>query len=430
MKGKERRRRTGSLQCEKNGVWTMRVSLGGKVYSQSSGTKDNEKAKRELAKFVVDIECKHPCDTSPGLLLKEWPRYENSIEAVRLSPGMRGNRFRMWRYFSLWMKSAYPKIAQAKEVTRQMAEEYMSFFGEKRSALSFNLCVGHLKGIFRVLLGRDGEEKNPWNWIVRKFSDSRSRRELSADEVRRIFVSADREGGEWPRLIAIATYTGLRLGDCCRLRWENVNIEHGIIQLVPNKTKRYACGRPITIPIHDRLLCFFTSTPRESRSGFVMPEIAEKYEIQRWRITKGLNKIFDCAGISRSIMYEGRGRLTPYATFHSLRHSFVSFAANAGVPLVVVQAIVGHTSTAMTHHYYHANEAALRRAVNAIPSFNKDSKYTRKTVCFNNLSAFDTYGRRQRSVADRLRRIEKLFTANLISTDEHSALRERILADA
>ena len=53
--------------------------------------------------------------------------------------------------------------------------------------------------------------------------------------------------------------------------------------------------------------------------------------------------------------------------FHSLRHTFVSISANAGVPLVVVQAIVGHSNPAMTQHYYHKDENALRSATAAIP---------------------------------------------------------------
>ena len=79
-------------------------------------------------------------------------------------------------------------------------------------------------------------------------------------------------------------------------------------------------------------------------------------------------RIFKAANITMSVRLEGRHRRTPEATFHSLRHTFVSFAANAGVPLHIVQSIVGHESTAMTRHYYHENLGALRSAVSAIPA--------------------------------------------------------------
>lgn len=427
MIGDGKVRRTGSLQCERNGVWTMRVSFEGRVYSRTAGTKDRKRAEMELAKFVVAVECEHAHDTAPGPLLKEWPRYEGSAAAARLSPKMRGNRYRAWRYFSMWMNSEHPEVGDACAVTRQMVESYMGFFGCGRSAMTYNLCICSLRAVFRVLLGSDAEESNPLNFVAPKFSDSRPRRELSADEVRRIVSSAAGKGGEWPLLVALGVYTGLRLGDCCRLPWESVDLAQGVIQLVPHKTRRYAHGRRVSIPIHEQLMAMLAATPPQGRSGFVLPGIAGEYETARWRISKGLDRIFDGAGIVKSVMYEGRRRLTPFATFHSLRHSFVSFAANAGVPLVVVQTIVGHTSTAMTRHYYHANESALRRAVNAIPSFGKDG--IRKGATYSDaLHGYDSCGCRLPSVAQRLAYAKRLLKAGHISEDEHSGLRERILA--
>ena len=102
--------------------------------------------------------------------------------------------------------------------------------------------------------------------------------------------------------------------------------------------------------------------------GPVLPGIAEMYGRARWQVSHELSRIFKQANIVTSVRIEGRHRKTPEATFHSLRHTFVSFAANAGVPLHVVKSIVGHESTAMTRHYYHENLAALKSAVAAIPT--------------------------------------------------------------
>ena len=100
----------------------------------------------------------------------------------------------------------------------------------------------------------------------------------------------------------------------------------------------------------------------------MLPMIAEMYGRARWQVSHELSRIFKAANIQTSVRLEGRHRKTPEATFHSLRHTFVSFAANAGVPLHVVQSIVGHESTAMTRHYYHENLDALKSAVAAIPT--------------------------------------------------------------
>ena len=103
-------------------------------------------------------------------------------------------------------------------------------------------------------------------------------------------------------------------------------------------------------------------------TGPVLPKVAEMYRSSQWIVSQNLSRIFKSAHITTSVRLQGRSRLTPEATFHSLRHTFVSFAANAGVPLHIVQSIVGHESTAMTRHYYHENIDALKSAVNAIPT--------------------------------------------------------------
>jgi integrase len=189
----------------------------------------------------------------------------------------------------------------------------------------------------------------------------------------------------------IGIYTGLRLGDCCKLDWSQINIAQGVIQLMPQKTRRHH-GRIVTIPIHPALGQALLGESDELRvksdelnngdsissryaalgtpyfNGPVLPSISEWYRTSKWRVSGGLGEIFKAAYITTSVKIEGRKHKTPEATFHSLRHTFVSFAANAGVPLHVVQSIVGHESTAMTRHYYHENLAALKSAVAAIPT--------------------------------------------------------------
>jgi integrase len=48
--------------------------------------------------------------------------------------------------------------------------------------------------------------------------------------------------------------------------------------------------------------------------------------------------------------------------FHDLRHSYITRCAEAGIPLSVVQAQVGHMSAVMTQHYTHISEAAVHKA--------------------------------------------------------------------
>ena len=427
----EIKKRTGSLQHEKDGIYIARVSVCGRRFSCTTATKDINEAKQVLASFVAAIEAKYDMSKNASPLMKEWSRYLCSGKASFLSQNGRSNRFRAWRNFSHWMYSAHPEVTEISAVTRPMVEEYIRVYCKHRSAMTQNLCIGALRDIFGVLCLKYNLPENPLEGITARIGDSRIRRELSVDEVRRLLVSAQTEGSEWALLFAIAAYTGMRLGDCCRLAWNNVNLAHGIIQIVPHKTRRYSCGQPITIPIHEQLQELLAVLLPTARSGFVLPAIAADYECHSWRIAKVLARIFDRARIIRSVLYDGRMRLTPYATFHSLRHSFVSFAANSGAPLVVVQAIVGHMSSAMTRHYYHANEAALRKAVEAIPSFaGGDNSTTEPQEPQNDAPANVAHERHSLSLAQRLKRAESLFARGLVSVQEHQILRARILAEA
>ncbi len=54
------------------------------------------------------------------------------------------------------------------------------------------------------------------------------------------------------------------------------------------------------------------------------------------------------------------------ARFHDLRHTYITRAAEAGVPLPVIQAQVGHISAAMTAHYTHISQAAIHKAAKQI----------------------------------------------------------------
>lgn len=420
-------RRRGSLQLEKNGIWTARVRVDGRTVCRSTGTAQRSEAEESLARLVIIAECGRRRTIEKSALLKAWPRYEASAVAARLAPASRKTKYRVWLHFSVWMHKTHPDVREPQEVTRSMAEEYLTFFQGGHAPVTCNLRICYLREMFRFMLGEDGmANSNPWEGVRLRANDGYTRRELSLDEVRRLLAVSEVCGREWRMLFSLAVYTGMRLGDCCCLTWEAVNLSSSIIQIVPRKTRRYLSARPVTIPLHPELVGMLKETPPELRNGFVISSIAQDFTQRRWVVSRKLDRIFAKAGIKTSVMLEGRERRTPSATFHSLRHTFVSIAVNAGVPLATVQSIVGHTSTAMTRHYYHPNEIALRQAVNAIPpivSGVASPPRLRQRGVRLTASLVPTF-------CSRLRQLEKARKRGLISADEFTSLRQKILAEA
>jgi integrase len=59
--------------------------------------------------------------------------------------------------------------------------------------------------------------------------------------------------------------------------------------------------------------------------------------------------------------------------FHDLRHTFITMMGERGVPLQVVQAMVGHMSARMVRHYTHISNRAAREAVELLDKSSRDA---------------------------------------------------------
>lgn len=403
-----RRRRTkglGGLQLEKTGIWTVRCVVNGKRISKSTGTRDRAEAEQFAKKFLAPYVKDDAARTfeniqaavmterqlaamreaeGPQLKMADaWEAYEASPMRRDLAQATLDGKKQVCNAFLTYMNKVFPEVTEVRHLARYHVEQYLNYLRKESAASTYNnrLCV--LREVHRTIMAKAAAKTNPWDGFPLRADDSHTRRELTIEELARLVEMASREGPEWRTLFGIAMYTGLRLGDCCKLTWAEVDIVRSIIQKVPEKTKKYRKGRPVTIPIHKVLADLLMQTPIEARTGYVLPTIgpwAASGQNGMAKVHHRIGKIFKNAGIVMSVTVKGRTHKAPEASFHSLRHTFVSMSANAGVPLHIVQSIVGHESTAMTRHYYHENVAALQQAVEAIPSISETGDISEGSV--------------------------------------------------
>ena len=409
---------TGNLQQERNGLWTVRIGINGRRISRSAGTPDRAKAERFLERILRPLGLGH----TRLPLAEAWHRYEMSPNRRDVARATMKSKRSTWMRFARWMEANHLEAGCLSEITEEAVAEYLAELRCRHSATTYNNHVCTLREMFRLLAGPDAAF-DPWAAVRLRADDSVSRRELSLDELERLHAAAAEAGPEWRLLFATGLYTGLRLGDCCRLAWANVDLARQTIQVIPEKTRRHAHGRPVTIPIHPRLLAELEALAADAnRRGqdYVNPAVAELYLNRNWELDDRLRRIFRRANIAMNVRMTGRSRRSVVASFHSLRHTFVSLSANAGVPLAAVQAIVGHTSTAMTRHYYHENEDALRRAVEAIPAIGAPAAPAAQTAATP---------ARPTTPAQRLKALKRLLAQGLVNETEYAAARARILGE-
>jgi integrase len=179
--------------------------------------------------------------------------------------------------------------------------------------------------------------------------------------------------GDWKGLILAGYYTGARLKDLATLQWENVNLAKRFILFRQSKTKRYASKSAVQIPIHPELQEYleymYSKVGTIVPKGPVFPELHDKPGSGKSGMSMAFKRIMSRAGIddgSRPSERGGKGRATSLLSFHSLRHSFNSALANAGVSQELRQKLTGHASADMNALYTHHELATIRAAIETI----------------------------------------------------------------
>lgn len=170
---------------------------------------------------------------------------------------------------------------------------------------------------------------------------------------------------DWRGVILMAFYTGARLQDVVNMRWMSVDLQEQLISFRARKT-----WENVTIPMHAELHAYLLelSAP-DSGKVFLFPSLAGKRTSGKSGLSMSFSSIMEKATVKGEVAREGsgKGRTINTLSFHSLRHSFNSIMANAGVSQEVRQKLTGHSSAEMNKRYTHHELAALRAAIDKIP---------------------------------------------------------------
>ena len=267
-----------------------------------------------------------------------------------------------------WIHENHSEITEVRQVTSEMADEFCSHLKRSRSVNTYNKYVRFLRTMWRTLewFSYSKIEENPWKGIVclkQTKSEITIKKNFEIEELERIAKAIP---SDLKMLLVLGLYTGLRLGDCATLQWEDINISEKYIWNNPNKTYRLY-EREVYIPIHPVLLGWLVKTPKDLRFGFVMPEIASKYLKEASLITNRFQKALRQAGIKTiEERTDGKRNRAQYG-FHSLRHSAASFMINNCAPFAMVEKLLCHSSESMTMRYFHENVRQLTMAILKIP---------------------------------------------------------------
>ena len=210
--------------------------------------------------------------------------------------------------------------------------------------------VRDLSAVFSFALRNEVVERNPCeNAAIRK-TDNQKTRYLTFEEITRLGAALDELEAEGvnSKAINIArlwVLTGCRRDEIAGLKWSEVNLAEGLLELDESKT-----GRSVR-PLGAASVALLNSLPRKDGNDFVFPaERGDGY-------FQGTKSVW-----SKAIKKASLSGVTP----HTLRHTIGSTAISTGEALAPIGAILDHSNPRSTAIYAHVQNDPFRRAANRV----------------------------------------------------------------
>ncbi|MBO6756348.1 MAG: tyrosine-type recombinase/integrase [Roseibium sp.] len=226
-----------------------------------------------------------------------------------------------------------------------------------------------LGGIFTYAVNQGYLETNPRTGS-KLFKDGAKERFLSQSEIERlgeVLTEAETIGLPWhlkdnaktkhrpvsegnlrekisPHVTAairLLLLTGCRLREILDLRWSEVDLERGLLDLPDSKT-----GRKV-VYLSEAAVEVLEGLPRVGTYVF----LGASLDKPRSDLKRPWERISRHAGLAD-------------VRLHDLRHTFASVSVASGMSLPMIGALLGHKSTSTTARYAHLTDDPLRRALN------------------------------------------------------------------
>jgi len=251
-----------------------------------------------------------------------------------------------------------PFHVEAFKIKRRSSEVKKGEETHQRSKASVNRELQLLSRIFSLAMERKKASSNPCekgsheNGLLLKV-DNRRARILSDSEETRLMKALSGDRAYLRPIVLVALGTAMRRGNLFGLRWQDVDFPRACIYVT--KTKGDV---NYDIPMNETVRATLLELRRRSKSEFVFLNSETSLP---WIDIK---RAFGAACADAQI-----GGLW----FHDLRRTAATRMADAGVPLPVIQGILGHSDIKTTMRYIHVVSGDKRLAVATLDRSRKNA---------------------------------------------------------
>jgi integrase len=229
-----------------------------------------------------------------------------------------------------------------------------TYRNKQRSLANVHRILALLRSVLRVAVREGWLKASPFNAgkpLINLAAEKKNERVLSHDEEKRMLeacLSHPRREHHHALLIC-AIDTGMRRGELFKLVWRDVDLIAREIRIQAMNAKTL---KPRTVPISDRLAVELEKLRDGASDDSLVFGISVKSNV--WEVFK---RICEDAGL------EDVG-------LHTMRHTFATRLAQAGLPLNDLARLLGHSNVTTTFRYCNQTAETINRAADLLNRMN------------------------------------------------------------
>lgn len=375
MANKRRPQGDGTIRKRSDGRWEARIIIGhkndGSPMYKSAFAKTQKSALKELHQLIElyrDVDLTEDCRMTLGEWIDKWlDEYmmfslrESTIEGYRCMAEHQIKRFIGNKQLSSLTTADVQKFYNKIKKEGRVREH--PIHGK-------TLADSMVRGVHMMLheaLDTAVKErliaKNPTNGTTVPKCNYPEKQVLGDNQLE-TFLEAIKGHEYWCDFFYVEVMTGLRRGEICGLKWQDINFEENKLQVKRSVSVKKGGG----VSIGE------TKTETGVRSILMPPSVADVLQNRKQTaITEWVfpNFIHPEQPISPAIAYRKLKIILKHAglpliRFHDLRHTFATHATHGGVDPKTLAGILGHTNASFTLDTYTHVTSDMQKAASNI----------------------------------------------------------------
>lgn len=240
-------------------------------------------------------------------------------------------------------------------IHRAEIDDLHTRLGTHNGKYAANRAISLISGVFNDSIRKGWDGTNPASGIER-FAEKRRDRFLDEHEIGPFIhaCAVERESGS-PLIadaVLVALFTGLRRRNVCAAAWNEIDLEHGMWH-IPDSQMKNREPHVVYLCKHVREILWNRYRHRTSDT-WVFPGIGKTGHLTEPK--KGITRIATLADINPQGI-----------NMHCLKHTFVTYADDLGLPSAVRKRLAAHKHTQdVTEGYTHTLERRVRESYDQV----------------------------------------------------------------